>query len=79
MPKFAVELDLRQIERMIAQLKAPQRIALIQRLERKAWGERFRALTARVDKRRKKYPLSRKELLRLVKEARQERYASGRS
>lgn len=79
MPKLAVDVDLRQIERIIAQLRAPERIALIQRLERKAWGERFRALTGRVDKRRRKYPLSRKELLRLVKEARQERYASRRS
>ena len=79
MPKIAVEVDLQQIEQMINQLKSRDRIILIQRLEQKAWGERFRSLTRKIDKSRKKFPLSRKEVLNLVKEARQERYAAGRS
>jgi len=74
MPKIAVEVDLKQIERMISRLRAPERITLIRRLEQRAWGERFRSLTAQIDKRRKKYPISRKEILKIAKEARRERY-----
>ena len=79
MPKIAVEVDLKQLEQIIAQLKSRDRITLIQHLEQKTWGERFRALTSRIDKRRKKYPLSRKNLLSLIKEARKERYVASRS
>jgi len=78
MPKIAVEVDLHQIEQMIEQLKSRDRITLLQRLEQKSWGERFRILTRRIDKNRKKYPVSRKEVLKLIKQARRERYA-GRS
>lgn len=79
MPRIAVEIDVRQLEQMINQLKSRDRITLIQRLEHKSWGERFRSLTRKLDKKRKKFPLSRKEVLNLVKQARLERYAAGRS
>ena len=79
MPKIAVDVDLQQIEKIISQLKSRDRITLIQRLEQKAWGERFRALTRKIDRNRRKHPVSRKEILNLVKQARQERYAAGRS
>jgi len=78
MPKVAVEIDLKEIEKVINRLKTQDRISLVQRLEQKTWGERFRSLASKIDKRRKRYPLSQKELLNLVKEARRERYAAGR-
>ena len=78
MPKIAVEVDLRQIEQIISQLRTEDRISLVQRLEQTTWRERLRNLTAQIDKRRKKYPISQKEIMRLVKEARQERYAAQR-
>ena len=73
MPKIA-----RQIEQMFEQLKSRDRITLLQRLEQKTWGERFHTLTRRIDKNRRRYPVSRKEVMNLVKQARRERYA-GRS
>ena len=76
MPKIAVEVDLQLLEKIINQLKSSDRITLIQRLEQKAWGERFCALTRKIDKKRKKHPVSRQEILKLVKQARRERYAS---
>lgn len=76
MPKIAVEIDLKEIEQIINQLKSPERINLLRRLERKTWGERFRSLVAQIDKRRKKHPISQRAINQLVKKARQERYAS---
>jgi hypothetical protein len=78
MPRIAVMLELKQIENMIQQLTAQDRIALIRRLERKAWKERFGALTAKIDKRRKKYPVTQKQINRLVKAAREDRYEARR-
>ena len=79
MPKIAFEVDLQRIEQIISQLKIRDQITLLRRLEQKAWGERFRALVAKVDKRRKRYPVSRRELLKWIKQARQERDAASRS
>lgn len=75
MPKIAVDVDLKEIERIIAQLKTPERVTLLRRLERNTWGERFHSLVTQIDKRRKKHPLSQRALRQLLKEARQERYA----
>ena len=79
MPKIAVEVDLKQLEELISQLRSEDRISLIQKLEQKTWRERFRTLTGAIDKRHKRFPLSHKEILNLVKQAQRERYASGRS
>ena len=79
MPQIALELRLEQLEKIIGQLSLKDRLLLIQRLERKNWGQRFRALTSQIDQKRKKFPISQKEILKLCKQARQERYASRRS
>ncbi|MBI4357828.1 MAG: hypothetical protein HY584_00890 [Candidatus Omnitrophica bacterium] len=79
MAKIAVELDLKQIEQIISQLRSRDRITLVRRLEQKTWGERFRSLVAQMDERRRKYPVSQKELRQILKQARRERYAASRS
>jgi predicted patatin/cPLA2 family phospholipase len=70
---------MKQLEQMIKQLKSRDRIALIQKLSRKGWGERFRALVTKIDKRRKQYPVTQNEILHLVKEARRDRYHARRA
>lgn len=79
MPKIALELDLKQLEQIITrQLGSRDRLKLIRRLEQKTWGERFRVLVSEIDKRRKKYPISQKEIDQIVEEVRRERYEAGR-
>ena len=76
MPKIAVEVDVKQIEQVIGRLKVTDRLALIRRLEQRTWGERFRSLEGKIDERRKRYPVSAKELSGLIQQARQQRHAA---
>ena len=80
MPKVAFDVDLKGLERMINQLRPQDRVTLIRRMEQNAWGDRMRTVFRQIDRKRKKSgKITHKEVLKLVKAARQERYAASRS
>ena len=74
--KVSMTITTDQIENMIDQLPARDRIRLVRKLELKTWPQRLNDLFKSVDNRRKKTGVTNKELLAEVKQARKEFYAS---
>ena len=72
MPRL--EIALSQIEKLIEQLNEREKIKLVRRLEEETLPSRWRALLRQIDKRRKKYPVSQKEIEETVGKVRQELY-----
>lgn len=64
--------SLSQIEKMIDQLGEGDKIKLVRKLEAKTLSARWRKFLQEVDKRRRKHPLSQREIEAIVESARQE-------
>ena len=72
------EIKFEQIRRAVKRLPIAQRLRLVEELERQTWKIRFRKMFSDIDARRKKYPISQKEINEVVAEARREYYAKRR-
>ena len=77
MPRL--EINLSQIEKLIEQLTERDRIQLVQRLEAKTLPVRWKKFLRQIDRRRRRYPLSQREIEKMVEETRQEIYERNRS
>ena len=64
-----------QIENMFDQLPIEDRLDLVRRLEKKTWAKRLQQCFNRIDAKRKKSKMTRKEIWDEVKKARAEFYA----
>ena len=64
-----------QIESMFDQLPVEERLELVRRLEKKTWAKRLQQCFRRIDAKRKKSKMTRKEIWDEVKKARTEFYA----
>ena len=80
MPRF--EMKTEQIEQLInqliSQLPERERIRLVRKLEARTLPARWRIFLRQIDQRRGKYPVSEREMDRLVEVARQEVYERNR-
>ena len=72
------EIKFEQIRKAAKRLPMKQRIRLVEELQRDTWQKRFKQMLSRIDARRKKYPISQKEINEVVAEARREYYAKRR-
>ena len=73
------EVSLAAIERLIDRLQERDRLKLVRKLEAKTLPARWKAFLRGVDKRRKKYPVSQREIEEIVEKVRQEIYERSRN
>lgn len=74
MAKVMINLNVKDITEVIAQLGQQDITRLIKKLEKETWSSRFKQLLRRVRQRADRYPPSEQEILREVKESRKRRY-----
>ena len=67
-----IEVNLTQIEKLIEQLNERDKVKLVQRLEARTLPARWKKFLREIDKRRKKHPVSQKEIEWIVENTRQE-------
>lgn len=77
MPRL--EVNLSAIQRLIDQLSEQEKIKLVRKLEAQTLPARWKALFREIDKRRKRYPITQREIEKICEEVRQERYERSRS
>jgi hypothetical protein len=74
MAKVSIELDIKQLERIIDNLPLRDKIRLTKGLERQTLGKVIDEIFSKIDRRRKKFPISEKEIKKEIKAARKEIY-----
>lgn len=73
MAKISVEFPV-DIDKLVDRLTVKDRVRLMRKLEKETLGKRIDNLLGRIDQRRKKIPISEKEITEIVKEVRKELY-----
>lgn len=79
MTKIAVEVDIKQLGRIINELPLPDKIELTRDLERQTLGKMIEEIFKKVDRRRKKFPISEREIKQEVESVRRQIYGKGSS
>ena len=67
-----------QLEEMLDKLPFREKIRLVRKLEATIWGRRMDQLLKRIDERRKKHPISSKEIKEEITCVRRELYGQSR-
>lgn len=75
--KITLELDTSTVERLVERMPTEAKIRLVRKLERETWGKRIDKLLKRIDQRRKKYPISQKEISEEIEAVRRQIYGKG--
>ncbi len=73
--KAALELNITKVERLVEKLPVKEKIRLVRKLEQETWGKRMDQLLRRIDKRRKRYPISEKEIRQEIEIVRKKLHA----
>ena len=79
MPKVAVNLNNHDVEELVKQLDIAEKIRLVRKLEQETLQQRWSEIFRDIDKRLRKFPVSKKELCKEIKKYRREKYAKGRN
>lgn len=74
MAKVSIELDIKQLERIIDNLPLRDKIRLTKGLERQTLGKVIDEIFSKIDRRRKKFPISEREIKKEIKAVRKEIY-----
>ena len=74
MSKITVEIDKKQIERAINQLKTEEKLEILDELARETRKERWEGLVSTVRKRYRKTPVPSDEIKRACEDVRQKQY-----
>jgi len=75
MSKVSLELDTKELKRLIERMSIEDKIKLIKELERETWAKRITKVLKNIDARRKKYKISNREISQEIEKARREFYA----
>lgn len=73
------EVSLAKVERLIDQLNEGDRLKLVKKLEVKTLPARWKVFLREIDKRRRKHPVSQREIEEIVEKVRQEIYERSRN
>lgn len=76
MTKVSVEVDVREISKVINNLPLSDKIRLTKQLERQTLGKIIDEMFKKIDQRRKKFPISEKEIKKEIKAVREEIYGN---
>lgn len=79
MPKVTVELNNRQVERIVESLPIGEKLLLLQKLGKETLHQRWDEILKDIDKRLKKFPLSEKEIVEEIAAYRREKNAKSRN
>jgi hypothetical protein len=74
MGKITIEIDKKQIERAINQLKTGEKLEILDGLARETRKERWEGLVSTVRKRYRKTPVSSDEIMRVCEDVRKKQY-----
>jgi hypothetical protein len=74
--KITLELNPNQVEELVEKLPLEEKIRLVRRLERETWGKRIDKLFKKIDQRRRRYPISNKEIAQEIEIVRRKIYGS---
>ena len=74
MSKITIEIDKKQIERAINQLKTEEKLEILDELARETRKERWEGLVSTVRKRYRKTPVSSDEIKRACEDVRKKQY-----
>ncbi len=74
MSKITIEIDKRQIERAINQLKTEEKLEILEELARETRKERWGGLVAAVRRRYRKTPVASGEIKRVCENVRKKQY-----
>lgn len=72
--KVEFELDIAQVEKLVEKLPREEKIRLVRKLEQETLGQRMDRLLKKIDERRKRYPISAKEIRQEIEAVRKELY-----
>jgi hypothetical protein len=73
--KITLDLNIGQVEQLVEKLPSQEKIRLVRKLEQETLRARWDWLLNTIDKRLKKYPISKTEIAREIKALRKARYA----
>ena len=76
MPKISIEVDIKQLEKIINSLPLDDKIRLAKRLERQTLGKIIERIFSNIDQRRKRFPISEREIKQEIQAVRKEIYAT---
>lgn len=75
MSKITLELDNKQVEKIVESLPMGEKLILVRKLERETRRERWDNLFKIIDERVKKHPMAKREINKEIELARKEHYA----
>lgn len=76
MPKISIEVDIKQLEKIINSLPLDDKIRLAKRLECQTLGKIIERIFSNIDQRRKRFPISEREIKQEIRAVRKEMYAT---
>jgi hypothetical protein len=79
MSKVSIDIDVKDIGKIINNLPLRDKIKLTKELERQTLGKIIDEIFKRIDQRRKKFPISQREIRKEIKAVREEIYAKSSS
>lgn len=75
--KITLYLDVKQVERLVEKLPLEEKLKLVHKLEKETLRKRWGGILKDIDKRLKRFPISKKEIEQEIKAYRKEKYAKG--
>lgn len=72
--KVTLELNPKEVEKLVEKLSIEDKIRLVRRLENETWAKRLDEVVSRIRKRFKRNPISDREIRRICEETRQRLY-----
>ncbi len=72
--KVVLEFTPTQVEELVEKLSVEDKIHLVRKLERETWGKRIDNLFRKIDQRRKRHPISDKEIAQEIEIVRRQIY-----
>jgi len=74
--KITLYLDVKQVERLVEKLPLEDKLKLVHKLEKETLRKRWSGILKDIDKRLKRFPISKKEIGQEIKAYRKEKYAN---
>ena len=75
MSKVILDLNNKQVERMVESLSVEEKLRLVRKLEKETLSLRWREILKDIDARLKKFPVSKQEVAKEIQAYRKERHA----
>jgi len=75
--KITLNLNVKQVEKLVEKLSLEEKLKLVRKLEKETLRRRWGEILKDIDKRLKRFPISKKEIEQEIKAYRRQEYAKG--